>query len=286
MGSAIIRSRNTDKTSPLSRRFAIPGVPPEPSQNLTISEAVNGIRRSGLVGRLSGKTLAPGPLSGETDEKTVDRAALVLNGYFEQLRAANPDRWEAGRDSFVATNPGLRAHLAVIAEAITYLAHKKSLDFYLMKPSEITDRVTAFCRPVFDYLGSASDDEIRKRFSRKFGEGGVKEYTYELLKILAEANPDFGPEEFQRWVQQTDSERIDEVNQFLMKLAERLTDYVIDTLKKVHGTHRLASDEQAFWEIGVESERIRRNAFEAQQRDKARRKPKEAYLNIVDWRKS
>jgi DNA sulfur modification protein DndB len=67
-----------------------------------------------------------------------------------------------------------------------------------------------------------------------------------------------------------------------MKLAERLTNYVIDALKKVHGTHRLASDEQAFWEIGVESERIRKNAFEAQQRDKTRRKPKEAYLNIVD----
>ena len=184
---------------------------------------MNGIRRSGLVGRLSGKTLAPGPLSGETDEKTIDRASQVLNGYFEQLRSANPTRWEAGRDSSVATNPGLRAHLAVIAEAISYLAHKKSLDFYLMKPSEVSYRVTTFCKPIFAYLGGASDDEIRKRFSRKFGEGGVKEYTYELLKILAEANPDFGPEEFQRWVEQTDSERIDEINQFLMKLAERLT---------------------------------------------------------------
>jgi DGQHR domain-containing protein len=282
LASAVVRSLNTDKTSALSRRFAIPGVPPEASQNLTISEAVNGIRRSGLVGRVSGKTLAPGPLSAETDEKTVERAAHVLNAYFEQLRTANPSRWESGRESFVATNPGLRAHLSVIAEAITYLAHKKSLDFYLMKATEVAARVTAFCKPVFDYLGAASDDEIRKRFSRKFGEGGVKEYTYELLKVLAESNPDFGPEEFQRWVQQTDSERIDEVNQFLMKLAERLTDHVIDTLKKVHGTHRLASDEQAFWEIGVESDRIRRNAFEAQQNDKSRRKPKEAYLNIVD----
>lgn len=282
LASAIIRSLNTDKSSALSRRFAIHGVPPEPSQNLTISEAVNGIRRSGLVGRLSGKTLAPGPLSAETDEKTVERAANVLNVYFEHLRAANPARWEAGRDTFVATNPGLRAHLAVIAEAISYLTHKKSLDFYLMKPTEVAERITAFCKPLFAYLGGASDDEIRKRFSRKFGEGGVKEYTYELLKVLTEANPDFGPEEFQRWVQQTDSERIDEVNSFLMKLAERLTDYVIDTLKKVHGTHRLPSDEQAFWEIGVESDRIRRNAFEAQQNDKSRRKPKEAYLNIVD----
>lgn len=67
-----------------------------------------------------------------------------------------------------------------------------------------------------------------------------------------------------------------------MKFAERLTDHVIETLKQVHGTHRLESGEEAFWEIGVESERVRKNAFEKQQRDKTRRKPKEAYLDIVD----
>jgi hypothetical protein len=58
--------------------------------------------------------------------------------------------------------------------------------------------------------------------------------------------------------------------------------YVIATLKEVHGTHRLESGEQAFWEVGVQSERIRRNAFEKQEKDKTRRKPKEAYLDIVD----
>ena len=69
-----------------------------------------------------------------------------------------------------------------------------------------------------------------------------------------------------------------------MKLAERMTDYVINTLKEVHGVQRLTSDEPAYWEIGVESERIRKNAFEKQQReDKDRRKPKEAYLDIVDF---
>jgi len=67
-----------------------------------------------------------------------------------------------------------------------------------------------------------------------------------------------------------------------MKLSEQLTNYVIQTLKKVHGTLRLESGEQAFWEIGVESERIQKNAFKKQREDKTRRKPKEAYLDILD----
>ena len=122
----------------------------------------------------------------------------------------------------------------------------------------------------------------REKFSRRFGEAGVKDYTRYLMQVLNEAHPDFGSEEFQRWVEQSNSDMIDKVNQFLMKLAERLTNYVINTLKEVHGKHRLASDEPAYWEIGVESERIRKNAFDKQQRDKKRRKPKEAYLDIVD----
>ena len=120
------------------------------------------------------------------------------------------------------------------------------------------------------------------RFSRRFGEGGVREYTYQLMRPLLEVHADFGSEEYQRWMEQKSSTQIDEVNQFLMKLAEQLTNYVIDTLKQVHGTHRLASDEAAYWENGVQSESIRRKVFEKQQGDKTRRRPKEAYLDIVD----
>ena len=281
LGSAVVRALNTDKSSPLSRRFSIHGVPPAPGQNLTISEAVNGLRRSGLIGRVAGKTLVPGPLSGATDEETVERAAIVVGDYFEEVRSANPSRWERGRDAYVAVNPGIRAHLSVVAESVTYLTHKRSLDFPLLRSDEFAREITEFCEPIYDYIQDAPDDEIREKFSRKFGEGGVKEYTYNLMQVLTAIHSDFGTEEFRLWIDQSTSRKIDEVNQFLMKLAERLTDYVIDTLKVVHGTHRVSSGEQAFWEIGVETLRIRRNAFDSQQKDK-RPKPKEAYLNIVD----
>ena len=53
-------------------------------------------------------------------------------------------------------------------------------------------------------------------------------------------------------------------------------------LKKIHGIHRLESGEQAFWELGVESSRVRSNAYNKQQEDKERRKPKEGYLDVLD----
>lgn len=282
LASGVVRALNIDKSSPFSRRFAIHGVPPEPSQNLTISEVVNGLRQSGLVGRLAKKSLIPGPLCGPTDSDTIDRASEVLNLYFNEVREAHLDRWEGGKAAFIATNPGVRAHLILLAQVVVHLSHKKSIDFALIKPGEFASHVIEFSQPVFEFIRTATDEQIADLFSRKFGEGGVKEYAFHLMRLLCDAHPGFGTEEFQRWVEQSSSQKIDEVNQFLMKLAERLTDYVINTLKKVHGTHRLPSDEPAFWELGVESERIRKNAFEKQQKDKKRRKPKEAYLDIID----
>ena len=241
LASAIVRSINTDMSSPLARRYAVPGVPAEQSQNLTISETVKGLRRSGLIGKISGKSMVPGSLSDQTDEKTVERATKVLGAYFEQVRQANPRRWEGGRNEFIATNPGIRAHLRIIAEVVAYLTHKKSIDFELLSPDDFSNEIISFCGPLFGFIGNAGDDEIRTRFSRRFGEGGVREYIHYLMEILNKEHSGFGSVEFQRWVEQSKSEKIDEVNQFLMKLAERLTDLVIDTLKKVHGTHRLSS---------------------------------------------
>ena len=283
LASAVVRSLNTSITGSLGRRFALPDIPAEPGQNLTISEGVNGIRKSGLIGRVVKNTSYPGPLSAETDEATIDRATAVLNAYFDEIQQATPERWNAGKDAYIATNPGLRAHLAFIAESIQYLTHKKSLDFHSMPTVEVSKELIEFCRPVFDFLTSVSDAEIKERFSRRFGEGGVRDYTFHLLRIINEVHSDFGSEEFLRWVEQTDSERINEVAQFLLHFVERLHDFVIDTLKQVHGTHRLESGEEAFWELGVKDRRVRDNAYSKQQGTQGTRKPKEAYLDIVDF---
>ncbi len=282
LGSAIQRTLDGDETGPLAGRFAKHGMPPEPKQNLTVAETVKGLRRSGLVGKVVGKTLAPGSLSGTTDEETIVRASSVLNTYFEWIRTANPERWEAGREAHISTNPGIRAHLMVISEVVSYLEHKRSLDFGTLKAEDFAGHVTEFCQPIFRFIEKAPDDEIKSMFSRQFGEGGVKTYAYHLMQVLVETHPDFGSDEFRTWIEQSHSGKIKEVNHFLMELSEQLTNYVIDTLKKIHGTHRLQSGEQAFWELGVENDSVRSNAYKKQQEDKERRKPKEGYLDVLD----
>ena len=68
-----------------------------------------------------------------------------------------------------------------------------------------------------------------------------------------------------------------------MAFSETLTNTVINGLRQLHGIEQMSSGEPKYWEVGVKSQRVRRNAYEKQQMDnEAERSKKEAYLDIVD----
>jgi DGQHR domain-containing protein len=93
LASALVRIINSDNTSPFFRRFEIPGILPTETQNLTIAEAVKGLVRSNLFGRvLPKKSKIPGFFSGQTDDETLARARKITNGYFRSIMDANSIR--------------------------------------------------------------------------------------------------------------------------------------------------------------------------------------------------
>lgn len=283
LASAVVRAINIDKTSPFFRRFAQHGVPPDSQQNLTISEAVNGLNASELLGKISHKAAVRGPLADATDEKTVERARKILNLYFEALRNASPKRWETGKGAYLCYNPGIRAHFMLIAEIVKYLSHKKGFDFDTLPAEKFAEEVLGVAKPVFDFVVNATDEEIKKNFAVKFGSGGPKEYLYRLYTIIHAVFSDFGPDEFLDWTSKTESERVEEAKIFVMQLSEKMVDCVIQTLKRVHGEKNLDSGDPVFWEVGVDNRRVRENAYKKQQDDAPdRRRKKWAYLDIID----
>jgi len=285
LASAAVRTLNNDKTSAFFQRFRLPDVPPSEQQNLTISEVVNGLTRSGLFGRVVHKSIAPGPLSAEDDQATLERARTILNGYFDALRAANPERWEAGAQAYVCVNPGIRAHLMLIPEIMSYVTHRRGVDFVSASAEECIQEITTVAAPVFEFFKSASDERVKQDYSRKFGEGGVKEYLWSLCELITKTSPDFGSEEFKRAVDQRQSASISQANTDIMYLSELLTDVVIRTLKAVHGTQTLESGEPAYWEVGISKAAIKDKAHKRQQEEPLeRRKRKEAYLDLIDMK--
>ena len=283
LASAIVRSLYSDNTSPLFRRYTLPGVPPSQSQNLTISETVNGLNRSLLLGKVVQGSIVPGPLSAANDEKSIQKARIILNGYFEAIRHANPKRWELGKAAYICVNPGIRAHLSLINEIIKYLEHRRSIDFHLIKEQEFIELLLEIAAPIIKYINTANDDEISENFSRKFGEGGVKEYLFKMCEIVNQENDNFGSDEFKNYIENRDDERVAEADQLIINLTSDITNYVFDVLKKVYGSNRMPSGDDAYWEIGIESRNVKEKAYKKQLEDPPeKRLAKEAYLDIID----
>jgi DGQHR domain-containing protein len=191
LGSALIRSINSDNASPFFRRFEIPGVSPTQSQNLTIAEAVKGLIRSNLLGRvLPKKSKVAGFLSGQTDAETLVRARKIVNGYFRSIMDANPTRWERGRAAYICVNPGVRAHFQLIQEALQYAADNGIVDPTTEAPEKVVVYLVSFIEPILTLVSSGSDSLIEAKFSRKFGDGGVAEYFYNLCDVITKKHKD------------------------------------------------------------------------------------------------
>jgi|SRR5581483_3995235 len=279
--SRLAKTLNSDPTSPFFQRFASHGVVAKENQSLTVPEVVNGLNRSGLLGRTLLKgVLSPGPLSGATDDDTNDRARRVLNGYFGKVREANPHRWEAARAAYISTNPGVRAHLLVLAEVIKYISRKDDTEPQLLPEDTLLKQVNRIVEPVMQFVRDADDSDIYDKFSRKFGEAGVREYTDNLFELLLEQFPDFGSEDFKQRLAKRSDERTKQTNQDVIQLTQDITDYVFKVLKEKYGTAAGKSGQPGFLEQGIESLKIKQDAYARMLQDGSKL-PMEAYVDLL-----
>ncbi|HXC39547.1 MAG TPA: DGQHR domain-containing protein [Burkholderiales bacterium] len=280
LSSRLVKTLNSDPTSPFFQRFSVQGVVAKENQSLTMPEVVQGLNKSGLLGRNIHKgVLSPGPLSGSVDDETNDRARRVINGYFGRLREANIERWEAARRAFISTNPGIRAQLLLLAEIIRYLK-KGDVEPQLLDEDTLLKHILKTAQPVFDFIETAPDEDIYDKFSRKFGEGGVREYGDNLTELVLGKFPDFGSEEFKSRLAKRSDDRAKQTDQDVIQLHKDITDYVFKVLKRQFGTAIGKSGQMAYWEKGVESPKIKQDAYARMLQDGSKH-PMEAYVDVL-----
>jgi DNA sulfur modification protein DndB len=285
--SSLVKLLAADKSGPLGQRFVIEGVPATENQSLTIPEVAKGLDRSRLIGRFVNGVYVPGPLSWKTDDGTLARAKKVINAYFDIIRESNPKRWEAGRSAYIATNPGIRGHLLLLAEIVSDLMFRGSFEAETAREDQIIEKVEAYVRPVARFLRDAPDEKIYELFSRRFGEGGVKDYFYALCQIVASDSKfgDFGSPEFKQYRAEKSDSRYGAAHVDVMALAKSITDYVFETLVSSYGNQRLEGRDEAYWERGIESAKAKAEAYSRQQQDaEEKRLHKFAYLDILPLR--
>lgn len=279
--SRLVKTLNSDPSSPFFQRCAMQGVVAKENQSLTMPEVVHGLNRSGLLGRnLHKGVLTPGPLSSATDDETNDRARRVVNGYFGKLRDANTTRWDAARRAYISTNPGIRAQLLLLADVIKYLNKKDDIEPQLLDEDTLLKHVLRIVQPMLDFIRDADEVDIYDKFSRKFGEGGVREYADNLTELILDKFSDFGSDDFKIRLAKRSDDRAKQTDQDVIQMNKDITDYVVKVLKDQYGTTSGKSGQPAYWDKGVESPKIKQEAYARMLNDGSKHPP-EVYVDVL-----
>jgi DNA sulfur modification protein DndB len=235
MAARIVQLMAEEVGGPLFRRVIAQGIQGDDIMCLTMPELKGGIVRSRLIGSLEQKRkmLVDGPLTAETDLATVKRASATISRFLQEIRAANPVKWDQGREGDLSTNVGLRALLLLLGALISHgAANKKNFDPHNASPDEIVDAIIAHSAPLLDYIQKEADASFKERFGHtKYGSGGPPIYFYELAQIIYDANPAFCPEGLLEHIASKDKKRIETAAKTISFIENRMTDIIFEHFK-------------------------------------------------------
>lgn len=283
IGARLIGVLNQDLGEPFHNRVTKQGINPTDVVCLTVPNFKQALRRSGLIGRaqFNNKEFIPGPLSGLNDKATIERARIILNGYFGLIRTANEKVWKMGRESVVCINTGIFGYLLLLEYLIRFAESESSFDARQLNAELLLEEISELMDPILSWLSNASEVEIDSKFRVTYGSGGPPEYFFRLAAMIKEKYSDFLPEGFEAWRIAQSEDRINEADRQIKDINIIVQKTIFDLLKKQYGIEK-----GAYWEKGVKNSEIKVRAYEkAQQYEIDDRLDLEHYLDFIEYKK-
>lgn len=283
IAARLINHLNSDVGEPFHNRITQQGIASTSKACLTIPALKEALRRSGLLGRsvLNNASYDLGPLSGRNDSETLDRARSALNQYFGQIRNANLEEWESGRDGILCTNVSVQAYIMLLGALISYWETNTAADAKEMDVEEIMLEIEEYLKPVLDFLENNKGPKLRTEFQVKFGSGGPPEYYFRLCKLIKNRYSDFLPEGMEDWEEEQSEDRIEEADKKLKEIVSDIRTYIFDVFRVIHGEVK-----DAYWDKGVTDKALKADAYKRSLDYEAEdRLPLETYLEVVEMKK-
>ncbi|MEO0509697.1 MAG: DGQHR domain-containing protein [Verrucomicrobiota bacterium] len=280
IAARLIGLMNTDVGEPLYNRVTQQGIPPTETTCLTVPAIKDGIRRSRLVGSIfRRKEYEPGPLSGLTDQETLQRAHTVLNSYFSILESANPHQWRIGKSGQYCTNVAIQAHIMLLGSIIGYMESEKAINARECSESDLLSEIEEYLEPVTEWFANTTDIQVEAKFKVQFGAGGPREYYYRLCSLVQQTHNDFTPEGYEDWQQEQSEERTADADHKLKQLNILVHKTIFETLISIHGL-------KSYWDNGISDKRIKTRAYEKSLEDDPEvRLSLDNYLDFIEYKK-
>lgn len=237
ISSRAVDMLNTRGGGPLESKVVSPGITAGTSQPLNIRSIQDRINQSGLIGAINPRTneIVQGPCWDGTSEATLKRIVELLGLHFEEVRSANPGRWEAGKPGLLCTNFGVGSHIRLVSELINYASNKLGFEPQAAEVHDLYSSIKPYIEPVLSFIRTATDVEFEGQFKVIFGSSGFHHYFFAIVDLVAETAPDFAPDGYSEF-KRLSSDEVTELADRQVKWVQKVVPaYLIDRLKTIYG---------------------------------------------------
>lgn len=277
VASQIAQDLRSTASSPLHNRILSPDEKATTHRCITMTELVTGLQRPGMFVRSEdhGVIRQFGVFWAGDANASHRRATAIVTAWFEAIRDACPDMWEAGNDAdlgFAATNRGVNASLRALGWVLMYLRGQQP-EFDLASDERVINAIEPFAQLTGGFFNALSTAEVRS-FRRIYGTGGATEMAYSIGRAIRETQADFEAEGLLEWIATKGRVDIGEAQALCTDLERRLLSSIISRMKEEYG-------EDGWWrEIPVPI----RSAAAARREEEPEDHPVETFLYLIDLR--
>ena len=277
LAARVIGQLNDHFAGPFYNRVVRQGISATAQTCLTIPALRQGLLHSKLLGEVVLKNhYSPGPLTGTTDDDTVDRACQFLNAFFGYIQRSNPRLWEKGREGFVCVNVGIQGFLVLAASLIQHGEEQEGIGAHQLSPDQLQNEVGAYLTPIEKKLQHADEAWAGNHLKVKYGSGGRRQYHYRLCRMVRESHAQFSPPGYAEWREEQSEERNETAQSQIRDISTEVHGRVFAKLRERYGDDK-------YFEDGITDIKMKVKAFERQQED-PKRLQLDSYLDFIDYK--
>lgn len=279
IASRAVDLMNSRGSGPLEAKVVSPGITAGTSQPLHLRSIQERIVLSGLLGSINPKTgeIIPGPCWAGTSENSLVRLVDLLNLHLEEVRRANPERWDAGRHGALCTNLGVGSQIRLLSELIRYVSYKQSWHPSSIDLDELYAEIRPYMVKMFDYIEKTPDEEFKIRFTVIFGSSGYHEYFFKLFALIESDIPDLKPEGYEEYKRVTSAEATEQADRQVKWIQAAVPTYLKDQLRRKFGEN--------FFEEVVPKEMQKACQIKRIEDDAEEKLPVDEYLDWIQYAK-
>jgi len=249
--SRIASRLNSDHTSPLHDRMVVTGKRKTQFRCLTQTSIRDGLKASKLLGVLSNDTIIPGPLLTnmvDDHDASLKKSIGIISECLRMFAFGMPDHWKIGDGlgGYICTNNSIRALFHVLKDITDHIRWKEGTELYLFNADDTFNAVKPYLQVLVEYFIGASPQEILA--FRRTGSSltAVKQQAWGMEAQINKKIQDFNPPGLSAYLESRDEAGTDEAATKVKKIHKRLSDYIINTLRRNYGTQS-----KAWWTQGV-----------------------------------